>query len=731
MDEKQLKILLMFGADAGKADAELKKLNEKFVSLSKRAEALRASLKMFQELGQDTKSVERELQAVEAEMNRVADATRKAVSEIKGMSQGVRDARDNLYQLRDIGEKLSQVGQYIGNAGNAILSPLMQASQLFLSTAAQNDPLVVRWKSEMGEIQNAWLRIGRVATEELLPILEKTSEFADKLADFIERNPELIKIALGAGAGLAVAGQGLQIIGSTAMLLGSLKQMGWLGAGGAAAGGGAFASGATALGQVALTATTVYLSASFGKWLGNEINKMLYGPDVKEQTWGDIATTAGQLMTLPAFLVAKLFGTEKQVYELAEKTNPLLIFGNYLKGLEEKNQPQQNTLNQPIVTQSQLDAFAAWEDAQNKRKEFEATSETQRTQLVQQYAEQRAKLEQTYEIQRNDIVAQYAEQRARLATSYAQNEQRAEQDYYRQRLSAAEKYGVMARRAEEDHQRELLKLQQQHDRRVYDLLAERDALGLIREQEAYENQRREAEDQHRIEMMRRSEDFGAQLSEMESNFALLRARRAQDYQQQLADLAVQEQKRLELLATQQAEALKRLDEDHAEKMRRLEEQSRRELDMLRQVEQNRLNILRALALNDQSALEQAGIEMMTRFRTWLQQAAGSLALPGILPSGGGKPLAARAEGGWVNAGTSYLVGERGAEMFIPHTSGHIIPNHRILANEHSAGYAENASSIMMRIETASLTLAQVSREIDHRLKRNNRVLADALGGQYG
>jgi len=38
---------------------------------------------------------------------------------------------------------------------------------------------------------------------------------------------------------------------------------------------------------------------------------------------------------------------------------------------------------------------------------------------------------------------------------------------------------------------------------------------------------------------------------------------------------------------------------------------------------------------------------------------------------------ARANGGSVSAGKSYLVGERGAEMFVPNTSGTIVPNHAL------------------------------------------------------
>ena len=39
--------------------------------------------------------------------------------------------------------------------------------------------------------------------------------------------------------------------------------------------------------------------------------------------------------------------------------------------------------------------------------------------------------------------------------------------------------------------------------------------------------------------------------------------------------------------------------------------------------------------------------------------------------------AARATGGPVSADTPYLVGERGAELFVPNTSGAIVPNHKL------------------------------------------------------
>ncbi len=709
MDEKQLKILLMFGADAGKANAELKQLNEKFVSLSRRAEELRASLKMFRELGQDTKSAERELQAVEAEMNRVADAARKAVAEVKGMAQGARDVRDNLYQLRDIGEKLSQVGQYVGGVGNAILSPLAQASQLFLSTAAQSDPLVMRWKSEMSEIQDAWLRIGRVATQELLPLLEDASNFMDALADFVEAHPELIKIAIGAGAGLKVTGEILQSLGSIAMLAGTLKQLGLAGAGGWLAGAG------KAVGAFA-TGTGGAITGGIGLGLaGYEA--------IAQSEWGQKQGLAnlGQFASVGAYGLGKLFGGEEMGQEWFR-------WMGELTGVIEKQAEaaQQDAQSMETVTQAQLDAFAAWEDAQNKRKQYEQQSEEARNAIVAEFGARRAEIEQSYESQRGQIIAQYAEQRAKAISAFALSEQRTEQDYYRQRREAARRHGLEVRRAEEDHQREMRKLQRDHNRRVRDLVDERDALGLVREQQAYEDQRQEAEENYRVEMRRRNEDYAMQLRDMETNFALQRQRRLEDFQRQQQELAAQQQARLAQLDNQHALELQKLAEQEKTRLEQYDKNYKAELEQLQAAEQQRLNVLRSLALNDQSALQRAGMELTARYRAWLQQAAQSFLTPIPSSGGGGGSIGRRASGGWVNAGAPYWVGERGPELLIPHTSGNIIPTHRILSNERGETTRADSSGVNMRIETSSLTLAQVIREIDKRLARNNRALAEAF-----
>lgn len=76
------------------------------------------------------------------------------------------------------------------------------------------------------------------------------------------------------------------------------------------------------------------------------------------------------------------------------------------------------------------------------------------------------------------------------------------------------------------------------------------------------------------------------------------------------------------------------------------------------------------------ALGRAAIDGETSFKrlakTILEELA-KVALDRIFPRGGKAPLfGARANGGAVNAGGAYLVGERGPELFVPRQGGDIV-----------------------------------------------------------
>jgi phage-related minor tail protein len=72
--------------------------------------------------------------------------------------------------------------------------------------------------------------------------------------------------------------------------------------------------------------------------------------------------------------------------------------------------------------------------------------------------------------------------------------------------------------------------------------------------------------------------------------------------------------------------------------------------------------------------------------------------------GGSIHVGARAEGGDINAGLPYLVGERGAELIVPKSSGTVIPNHslsQMMGSQPQTVYNGTVVQNMSAIDTQS------------------------------
>lgn len=630
MDEKQLKIMLLFGSDASKAEEGLAQLMQRYKSLKQRAEELRQSLKVFRAAQQDTSDLEKELNDVEREMRQISSAARGVQGEIKGISKGTQDIRDNLFNLRDIGEKISQVGRYVGSVGDAILSPLMRASQLFLSAADQSDPLVMRWKSEMGEIQDAWLRIGRVATEELLPLLERASDFMDSLADFVEANPDLVKVALISAGGLKVAGQGLQLAGSTAMLFGALKQLGMLGGAGVA-GGTMAGTGAAALPLLPLAGIPIGLGAY------EMMAKSDYG---RRHNLANL----GQYSSVGAYFLGKSFGGslvgQSLGYDQSLGLEWFRRMGEMTGVIQKQADAAKENAEAQRISSSALDAFRSYQESINT---LEERYEEQRNAIVQQYARQRVQIEAEYERQRADFIQDFARQESDALI-----------DYYNQRRKTAQAYRIETRRAEEDHRRRMLAMQKEHNRRTAELVDARDALGLAREMRSYEDQRRQAEQEHIIEMRRRDQDFARQIAEMEYQFAVQRQRRLRDFNQQLAEMDAQHAAQMQQLRQQEAERLKILDEGYEKEKQTLARRLR-----------ETILLIDANLLRGQAELQARSAKLLQDFQRWLQGVSFSPSVAGYQDHYYQLGVFGRAEGGYVDNGI-YRMGERGREFVLSH-----------------------------------------------------------------
>ncbi len=100
--------------------------------------------------------------------------------------------------------------------------------------------------------------------------------------------------------------------------------------------------------------------------------------------------------------------------------------------------------------------------------------------------------------------------------------------------------------------------------------------------------------------------------------------------------------------------------------------------------ENAFKALRTTALNAAADIA-ASMMKMAILNPLINSLFPSAGLPTLTGFGG-----ARAGGGPVSAGSAYLVGERGPELFLPGTSGSIIPNHALQAPSYSSAASAGA-----------------------------------------
>ncbi len=309
------------------------------------------------------------------------------------------------------------------------------------------------------------------------------------------------------------------------------------------------------------------------------------------------------------------------------------------------------------VGEEAVQIYQQYQEEENKaaieyareRTEAEKEYESDRADIVAQYGQDRAKLEADYERERSRIIADYNRERVQAEQDHARDLARATQDYQRDAAQAAEdwardqarmfedlqqkladlqkNYNESVADAERDHFERLRKMREDHEFALEELVAARDALGIVREQRKYrrevreenreyqqrlrdlkenlEEQRRETlqdyqqrlqeqQQQYELERQRREEDFNLKIQEMNEDFAIEQQRRREDFEARLQQAEEQHQEELRQLAADFQEELRQLDQNHRRKMQEMqrdyEEERRQRSEALKREMQDLLQI---------------------------------------------------------------------------------------------------------------------------------------------
>lgn len=754
MDEKRLQILLSLGMDKAsldKAVSEFNKIQDAITDLEKDAKDLKKAIEVSLSHNEDTTALVAELEKVTLTISALkkqsatafssgfvssaeaAERMRKELEQAENAQHEItkdaeEQARNNAqtsYNLRDIGEKMNQIGQAMTNAGQGISNTLMGSVNAYLAASGQYSAEAVKWNAAQKEMQDAYARIGAVAIDKLTPMIEQAADLLNKIADFAEKNPELVEGAAKLGVALTVGGQLTSAVAQFAMITGSLQGIAKMfGAGATAAAGTEAAAGAATAGSLALPVAGVLAAstavAGGGAYLSNQVRKN-YGDEWASRVPMLAALTTPLTGGFGALVSsgAMLENAFKQLTDTTAQTSTKISAANTPSALA---QFSGKNIQEWISYQKQVEEAAA--QYGEERAQIEAESEKQRTDITERYGQQRAESE-----------ARYQQSRASAIARFAQTESDSQADYYKSRMDAAASYSIDVQRAEEDHQRQMRQMMLDHNDRVRGLVDERDALGLAREQRDYERQRRSGEDDYRLGAARRNQDFARQVAEMETQFRIQRERRLRDFTQQQDESAAQHAQEMATLDKNRQDQLDALDKSQQELLTKLKTGYDKQVQMMQTNFVDRLNTMSESISGNTAKWIQYMKDQDTAFQNWLAQrgyGAQQYGVPGGKvgpPAPTGAPAPGLASGGPVYDGRTYLVGERGPELFTARQNGQIIPAGltAALLNPASGGAASGGKMLTLNINTGGVSEQRVLAMLDDSAEGIMREIRGAFG----
>ncbi len=449
-----------------------------------------------------------------------------AKDELAKAAKGTADVEKGFQKMRERAEQMQQVFTRMGAASAAILGPMLIAANQYAQKAGLAEGSSKRWLEAQERLNKAGERLGREVAEAALPILEKAADLAEKAASWVEKNPGAVKAALLLGGSLGA----ISAIGTVASqvygMVGTLGRLGLIGGGAGGAGlGGAIAGLVNPLALV-----TAGLLASYAAIQGfNELlNKTGANQKITEQR--------NQVRSDGKKIYPGLIANPEE-RALQVQLNAAIDAGNQSKIQGLTSQIKNLGVESQKAAQN-MDAGPTGGFAANLLKAYEGYARAE-TEAQQQFLRQRTQMTRDFNQAEVQAQNQYDQQRLQSARNFARQEAQAEASYYQERARKARDFGVETARAEEDHQRQLRQLQKEHQNNLADLAENRDALGMVREMRSYENQRRQAEEDYRIQAQRKNEDYAREMGDMAQQFAQQRAQRLKDFQAQAEDAKVQ------------------------------------------------------------------------------------------------------------------------------------------------------------------------------------------------
>lgn len=545
----------------------------------------------------------------------------------------------------------------------AFISGIVAFSNNYVKNLEETNDLTRKWEASSKKVQDAQERIGKVTAQEVLPLYEKAATIVERIAGFVENNPEIIKAAINTGLFVAgfsaltiavskgirfvadatyIATSAMQLLASKNMQAAANKQL--LASTNLSGGeiaqnlrqsfGLAPAAAGAGMGVAATVATTVAVIAG-----GAVLGTLIY--DLGAKAFG--GTRANVIATGGAYKIGQGFGNIAQNFGMSseEAERKSLVFAALIgkvTGAIDKNSPLWINAANSIKKASEIVAGVTLSGSDYEKQIVDAYTQMREDDITatQQYNADRKNI---VEKANNDLVnaaiknasaikqinASYEASIKGITANYLKQSKASEIAYANQRAQAIRSSGIEIQRIEEDLQDKLIKLRKDHERNMESLVAKRDALGLKKEIQSYNDKKDEEIANTNKEIIRRREDLRQRLEDMDAQHKAERAMRYEEYVASLEEAKIQRDEQLKLQREKYKEEQQQIRDNKREQLAELqknysEEQKRRHDNFIKMVKD-----LDAALLGEAERKKKYYALMLTDAEIFLQQYRRTLA----------------------------------------------------------------------------------------------------------
>lgn len=615
-----------------------------------------------------------------------ARATDNIIAHFSKLEEKIAATRKQAQLLKTAASEIANVSRDLTVVGLALSGGIFAAAGKYVKDAKTATSVTVQWKAAQEQLNKAGERFGAVAATTTLPLLKRAAQLSESVAGFVEKHPDLVRIALNAGLVTATIGAvgslvakgvkfyaDFQLLGAflaekeaakqqkeaaLVMLAASENQLRAAGLGSqidALKKGGAASAGAGTAGAVGLFAGGVAVSALIANSVDNNIKKL--GAEVAKLTdnagLGATVITAltGALTPILPMLpgIQSLKNNLPQIAKLLSKLG--IDLGNKTSNAPTGTIGAREEVEAPTrskgISDALLKAYADYVDDDLKlvqqhyadRQGVIASALNAESAENKKYADSVAKINQ-----------QTAKSLSSLAVDFARDNAEAEQRYQTQRVQIIRDGDTEIQRIEEESKERIRKLTEDHNDRVESLTAARDALGLAKENRQFKRDIRDEKNDTKKEINQRREDLALRLSDLKQSYEQERAQRLAEYQARVIEIRADAAERLKELAQQHADELKQIREQKAAKLKEIDQQFADERLRRRQYFIQQIRDTDAALLNETKLRRAYQTQMLNDLNSFL--ASYRAGLQSLKPPGA-------AEGGYVSG--LRMTGEKGVE----------------------------------------------------------------------